>query len=116
MIVLPNLARLREQATPPAHGEETWERKMAWDRCNEAGGKLERQTDELARLLEQTAAALAMFEQYGCKPGTSFELRDVGCGICDSCQARRVLAAVRLFDATLVERGETAAEPPEVKA
>jgi len=30
------LRELADAATPPEHGEETWELKMAWDRYNEA--------------------------------------------------------------------------------
>jgi hypothetical protein len=36
------LRALADAATPPDHGEETWEQKMAWDRYNEAQAAMRR--------------------------------------------------------------------------
>lgn len=40
-----------DDATPPDHGEETWEQKQAWDRSNEASQALAALAPELAALV-----------------------------------------------------------------
>jgi hypothetical protein len=52
------LRELLDAATPPSHGENTWEEKRAWDNYNQACSDLEAKTRDMGRLLLDMADAL----------------------------------------------------------
>jgi len=64
VVALVTLAELLEAATPPEHGEETYELKQRWDEFNLASQKLSYLAPDLARLALDMGEELAAWKAW----------------------------------------------------
>ena len=74
---LDRLDALLEASKRPNHGEETWERKQAWDRANEADSELERLSRNHLRALIDAARALDMLWTHYLLPITDEQKQQI---------------------------------------